>query len=153
MNRHRHAAHRHTERLALTRRIRFTRGPHFRPGKRPGGARPRRNAVRRPWWTAGQIAERWARDIAALQPVLRRDAANAASGHRSRKNREALARIGVTPRAYSPPSATVVHGPVTVTVNERGTEAAAWGTTYAGEAVGKAPTVESIAAEIYRKRT
>lgn len=133
----------HTERLALTRRIRFTRGPRFRPGKRPGGARPWRNAVRRPWWTATdvrkarQIAERWERDIAALQPVLRRDAANAASGHRSRKNREALARIGVTPRAYSPPSPTVVHGPVTVTVNERGTEAAAWGTTYVGPAVQK----------------
>jgi hypothetical protein len=74
----------------------------------PGGARPQRNAVLRNTWTAADIrkaeqrAARWERDLFAIQPALRRDLADAESGHRSRKNREALRAMGVEPRAFVP---------------------------------------------------
>ena len=89
----------HAERLARTRAIRFARRPRWRPGKRPGGARPRRNAVRRPWYTAAAIrkaqqqAAKWAWMLDDIQPALNRDLADAESGHRSRKNREAMRAI------------------------------------------------------------
>ena len=74
----------------------------------PGGDRPRRNAVRRTWYTAADIrkaqqrAREWAYMLNDIQPALRRDLADALSGHRSRKSRKAMQAMGVEPRAFVP---------------------------------------------------
>lgn len=87
--------------------IRFSRRAY--PGrwtrtKFPGGARPQRNAVRRLFYTATdlrkaeQLAQKWEWVLETkVAAALRRDVADVERGHRSRANRDALARIGVYP--------------------------------------------------------